>query len=285
MKRCLSAIACMFALAVAGSWASAQDQTESVYAPPSPPSPDEGTNEGALHLDAKVNYMTDYIYRGIEPIPLSNSAPNLQFDGKLSLDLGKLPHPFGGIFTNINSSDPVNHFEEIRPFFGFDWKLAPFTFTAGDNSYIHPDRSDLDTSEVYWQVTFDDSIIWHSERPVFTPYIYAAYDYDRYNGWYVEAGLKHDFVFDNVGFVLTAYGNVAYVLSDGQFARVGRDDTGFQHYQLGLIGTYSLNNLLNFSKRYGEWSLIGYLNYTDGIDHDLLSKTEMWGGAGIGLRY
>lgn len=285
MNRTLWAIACILPFAGITTSARAQDNTESVYAPPAPPKPDEGVNQGALHLDTTVNYMTDYIYRGIEPIPGSNHGPNLQFDGKLDLDLGKLPHPFAGVFMNVNSSDPISHFEEIRPYYGFDWTLAPFTFSAGGNNYIHPERESLDTGEVFWQLTLDDSFLWRSERPILSPYVYAAYDYEAYNGWYIEAGLKHDFVFEDWGFVLTAYGNIAYVINNGQFAGPTGDDTGFQHYQIGLIGTYSLNNLLNFSKRYGEWSLVGYLNYTDGIDHALNAKSEMWGGAGIRLRY
>jgi hypothetical protein len=60
---------------------------------------------------------------------------------------------------------------------------------------------------------------------------------------------------------------------------------GFQHYQIGLIGDYSLNTLLNVSKRYGEWSIEAYLYYTDGLDNDLLSTTQIWGGAGIMFRY
>lgn len=285
MQRRLVALTCGMLMAMFSAHLRAQSDTESVYAPPAPPTPDSGTNQGALHLDTKVNYMTDYVYRGIQPIPTPNHGPNLQFDGELNLDLGKLPHPFGGIFTNINSSDPVNHFEEIRPFFGFDWKLSPFIFTAGDNSYIHPDRSSLDTSEVFWKLTFDDSIIWHTEKPLLSPYIYAAYDYDKYSGWYIEAGIKHDFEFRDLGFVLTAHADVAYVLDDSQFSNKSGDDTGFQHYEVGLIGTYSLNNLLNFSTRYGQWDLVGYLSYTGGIEDSLKAVDETWGGVGIGLRY
>jgi hypothetical protein len=285
MQRGHWAIGCiLITLAGLGAAARAQEQTESVYAPPSPPEANQGTNQGAMHLDVKVNYMTDYIYRGIEPIPSTTGGPNLQFDGKFSLDLGKFPHPFVGVFTNINGTDPVSHFQEIRPFFGFDWNLAPFTFTAGDNTYIHPNRSQLDTGDVFWQLTFDDSILWRTEHPIFSPYIYTAYDYNKYNGWYLEAGVKHDFTFEDTGFVLTAYAHVAYVIKDRQFAGPTGDDIGFQHYQFGLIGTYSLDSLLNFSERYGDWSLIGYLSYTDGIDK-LNAKSEAWGGVGIGLRY
>src|SRR6185295_2683594 len=99
-----------------------------VYEPPAPRRPDEGVNEGGVHFDVEVGYFTSYVYRGVEvfdlpqfnPIPPNNNA-NLQIDAKLSWDLGKLPHPFVGVFANVTNSDPISTFEEIRPIVGFDW--------------------------------------------------------------------------------------------------------------------------------------------------------------------
>ena len=56
-------------------------------------------------------------------------------------------------------------------------------------------------------------------------------------------------------------------------------------YDLGLVGTYSLNKLLNIPRRYGQWHLNGYLYYTDGIEDGLRADSQMWGGAGIWFRY
>jgi hypothetical protein len=76
-----------------------------------------------------------------------------------------------------------------------------------------------------------------------------------------------------------------YSLFDGNLTDADDEPSGFQHYDVGLIGTYSLNHLLNVSQRYGEWSLKGYLFYTDNIDEDLRADTQLWGGVGIGFRY
>ena len=54
---------------------------------------------------------------------------------------------------------------------------------------------------------------------------------------------------------------------------------------MGAIANYSLNTLLNVTRRYGEFSLQGYLFYTDGIDHDLRADTQLWGGVGINFKY
>jgi hypothetical protein len=63
------------------------------------------------------------------------------------------------------------------------------------------------------------------------------------------------------------------------------NDTGWQHYDVGLIGTYSLNSLFNLPRRYGEWAVEGYLFYADGIDNDIPATSQLWGGVGIRFEY
>ena len=264
-----------------------QQRPDSIYAPAAPPREDEGVNEGAVHLDLTVRYVTDYVYRGIDRSETSGreDAPNLQFDGKLNFDLGKLPHPYVGLFVNVYDSDDVSRFQEIRPVVGFDWPIKPLTISGGNITYIFPERDEINTSEVFAKIALDDAFLWSTERPIFQPYAFAAYDYDLYNGWYFEVGMRHDFVFEDSGFILSLVGDVAYVYDHGQYLRRGTHDSGFQHYDIGLIGHYSLNTLFNFPRRYGEFALEGYLYYTDGIDNDLFADTQIWGGVGINFKY
>ncbi len=273
--------------AIAASPAIAQQRPESIYAPPAPPREDQGVNEGAVHLDLTVRYMTDYVYRGIDRSEVGGreDAPNIQFDGKLDFDLGKFPHPYIGLFVNVYDSDPVSRFQEVRPVLGFDWTIKPLTISGGNIAYIFPDRDDIDTSEVFFKVAFDDAFIWSTERPILSPYAMVAYDYDLWKGWYFEAGVKHDFVFEDSGFVLTLLADASYVMDNEQFLQRGASDSGFQHYDVGLIGNYSLNTLFNFPRRYGEFSVQGYLYYTDGIEDNLRADTQIWGGVGINLKY
>lgn len=264
-----------------------QQQPESVYAPIEPLPFDAGVNEGGLKLDLTVRYLTDYVFRGLERFEVDGSEDqaNLQFDGKLSFDLGRLPHPFVAVFVNVASSDDVSSFQEIRPVLGFDWTLRPITFSAGHTGYIYPDRDPLETSEVWARIALDDSYFFRRDKPLFSPYIYGAYDYDLYNGWYLEAGVSHTIDIEDTGLSLTFSGSVAYVRGVALFAINPDNDSGFQHYQIGLTVRYSLNTLLNIPRRYGEWSAVGYLNYTDGIENRLRADTQLWGGAGINLRY
>ena len=282
------------------------DVPETVYAEPGPPREDQGVNAGGVNLDLRVSYLTDYVYRGIdksemlaadpgdegpgEVIEGSEDAPNLQVAMQIEFNLGRAPHPFAGVFANVFDDDPVSRFQEIRPFFGLEWSLRPFVLAAGHTTYIYPEREDLNTAEVWASVTLDDSVLWGTDEPVLSPYVYAAYDYDIYDGLYVEAGVKHSWDIEDTGVTLTVVGDVAYVFENPQFSAnftgiADLDESGFQHYQVGLIGTYSLNRLLNIPARYGQFDLEGYLYYTDSIDDDLRADTQIWGGAGIGFHY
>lgn len=267
-------------------------QEPSVYALPTPPRPEEGINQGGINLDITFAYLNDFVYRGVERAAFIAAATdtdagsaNFQFDGRLTLNLGRLPHPFIGIFANVLDADEISNFQEVRPFFGVEWAIRPIIFTVGNNTYVFPDRSELNTAEAFFKLQLDDAAIFRLDEPIFSPYIYAAYDYDNYDGWYLEAGVSRDFPIEGIGLTITALASIAYVADHGAFAGPEGEDTGLHHWQVGVIGRYDLNTLLNIPMRYGRWSLNGYLYYTDRIDDDLRADSKFWGGAGIQLRY
>jgi len=232
--------------------------------------------------------MTDYVYRGVDRSDVGGyeDAPNLQVDAKLSFDLGKLPHPFVGVFANVYDSDPISNFQEIRPYFGADWNLRPFLFSFGNITYIYPDRDEFNTGEAFLKITFDDSFLFSTERPILSPYVLGAYDYDVNNGYYVEAGLTHDMIIEDTGMMLTFLGSIGYVRGiERQFVFFSEEDDGLQYWEVGMIGTYSLNTLMNVSRRYGEWSMKGFLFYTNRIDDELPADTQLWGGIALGFKY
>ncbi len=263
-------------------------EDQSVYAPPVPAREDEGLNLGGVNFDINFRYLTDYVYRGVDHSEVGGAedAPNLQFDTRLSFNLGKFPHPFIGAFVNVYNSDPISRFQEIRPYFGFTWNLRPFEFEAGNITYIFPERDNLNTGEVYVKLTFDDSWLFQTNRNLLAPYVLVAYDYDKYNGCYFEAGLRHDMVFEGTGLTVSFVGHIAYVLNNPFFiTKVGGSDTGLQHYEVGVIASYSLNHLFKVANRYGNWSVEGYLYYDDKTSTDLRADTQVWGGMGIGFKY
>ena len=299
IRRAVTAVA--LALTV-GARSFAQSSPESVYAPPELPRADQGVNEGAVHFGLGVSYFTDYVYRGVEvfEVPSHEDSPNLQIDTKLSFDLGKLPHPYVSVFANVANSDPISNFQEIRPSVGMDWTIKPLVISAGYTTYLYPERDERQTSEVFAGVALDDKTLYHGE-PIPAPYIMAAYDFDLYNGMYLEAGLRYRYAFEETGLTLTASASVAYVagytaqidagngvlepgfFTSGDVAR--KNINGLQHYQLGLVAEYSLNKLFNVSTRYGDFAVRGSVYYTDGIDDAPAATTQIWSGIGIVLSY
>jgi hypothetical protein len=267
---------------------STEGAPDSVYAPPTPPREDEGLNQGGVHFGLDLSYLNRYLYRGV--IRFKNvggsSQLNLQLDGKLSYDLGTLPHPYVETFVNVDDGDSISRFQEVRPGAGFDWNLKPLMLSAGYIDYLFPEREKTnDTQEGYAKLGFDDSTLFRTEHPVLNPYIYGAFDFGRYHGFYLELGINHDFPIEDTGLTFTLLADVAYVVDQGFFRTNTISDTGFQHYDLGMIATYSLNNLFNLSKRYGEFDLKGFLTYSNGINAEIRADTALWGGGGINFSY
>ena len=275
----------------------------SVYAPPEPDKLEDQTNKGGVHVDLNFRYLTDYNYRGIsfnrasyQPATPGHAAAgrlhasNFQAQGELTFDLGKLPHPFVAVLANINDADPLSRFQEIRPSAGFDYDLRPVLVRVGVNAYIYPERERLDpspnTAEAFLKLTFDDTYFTQADDPLLSPYVYAAYDYQLNNGWYLEAGFQHAFKFPDQGAALTPYFDVAYVSHfDRTFVAVSPQDSGFQHYDVGLTGDLSLNHLFGLKPRYGSFDLEGYLTYTGKFSNPIRADTEVWGGVGLKYRY
>jgi hypothetical protein len=264
------------------------EEPDNVYLPPQTPSPDQLTNQGGVHFSLDISYFSTYMYRGVDQsTPPMKNEHSLQFDGRLDFDLGKLPHPFIGVFSNIFNHDPVSRFEEVRPYGGVSWFIRPITVAGGFNAYIYPNRTGKDTQEGWMSITVDDSRLWHTERPFLQPYVYGAYDFVKYHGFYLEGGIRHDFVFTNTGLTLSAIGDFAYVAHNHLYMGPGPNgqSTGFQHYDAGVELTYDLDTLFNVPRRFGTWEIKGYLFYTGAVQSTLLADNRLWGGVGINFSY
>lgn len=268
---------------------------QGVYTLLQAPTAAEGTNLGGVHLDLNVSYLNHYVYRGVDHsigaqssiLKTKASTLNLQADAKLEFDFGKLPHPFVGLFSDVYDADPVSRYQEIRPYYGLGWTIKPFILEGGGITYLYPDRENLNTAETYGKITLDDTFIFNTDKPILSPYVEAAYDYDKNNGWYFETGITHDLDLEDLGLKLTFQADMAYILGfQEQFVFINSmHDTGFQHFDVGMKAAYSLNRLLNFSNRFGELDVLGYLFYTGRLDSDLTANNVLWGGAGIGFKY
>ena len=160
---------------------------------------------------------------------------------------------------------------------------------VGVNAYIYPERGAAtphglpspNTAEAFLRLGLDDSYFFGTEKPFLEPYVSAAYDYQLNNGWYLEAGFRHVFELPDQGITLTPYFDVAYVSHYRQiFVAVSPQDSGFQHYDVGLTGSLSLNHLFDLPQRYGTFEVQGLLTYTSGFSNPIRADTEVWGGVG-----
>jgi len=273
---------------------------ESIYAPPEAMAEEQQVNAGGVNFRLDAFYSTDYVFRGIDRSETSGTedSGNVQIDGQMRFELGRFPDLFLGVFTNINDADPISRFQEIRPYYGLELTARPIIFTVGNTFYIFPDRDAFNTAEVFAQLKLDDSYFFRTDDPVFSPYVMAAWDYDKHDGFYIEAGVRHDWALEGLPIVISPVARAAYVINHKAFREGGLtgndpsfeagttgDDTGFQHYEVGLELTYRLNELLSIPARYGQLDLKGYLFYTDQLQNDLRADTELYGGLGVGFRY
>ncbi len=246
----------------------------------------------ALRPELRLTYLTDHVHRGLIRDTLiahqtaadARRPTNFLLEGRLSLDTDDAPHPFISLLANVVDDDPETHLQEIWPTFGADWRIDPLSIEVGHTYYILPDRHKLNTSEVYLKLTLLDGQLLNREDPILSPYILAAYDYDRYDGWYFELGLSHEFLLPDLGLALTPLARIAYVQDHRLFAGHDGKHSGWQHYDIGVVTRYGLNTLLNIPDRTGQISLTAYLFYTDGLDDDLRADAQLWGGVGIELR-
>ncbi|MGD0464231.1 MAG: hypothetical protein ABSB74_17245 [Tepidisphaeraceae bacterium] len=259
-----------------------------------PPSPapqwgDQHLNNGGAHFSLDFAYANRYVYRGVDHdiVASHGNSLNLLFDGRLEFDLGRYPHPFVELFTNIYDADPLSRFQEIRPIAGADWNLRPFDLELEHVSYIYPEREEFNLPEVDTKITFDDSLLFNTEKPIFSPYVLGAYVYQKNQGWYVETGLKHDFAFQDIGLVISPQVDVGWISGlIQQFVILNPlHNTGWQHVEVGVTVSYSLNVLLNLSRKFGEFDVKGYGYYDDRLSSNITATNAVWGGMGLGFKY
>jgi hypothetical protein len=256
---------------------------------PAPQWGDQHFNNGSTHFSLDFAYANRYVYRGLDHdvVASHGNSLNLLFDGRLEFDLGKYPHPFVELFTNIYDADPISRFQEIRPIAGVDWNLRPFDLELEHISYIYPEREDFNVPEIDTKVTLDDSLLFDTAKPVFSPYVLGAFVYQKNEGWYLEFGVKHDFTFEDLGLVISPEFNVGWISGlKQQFVIINPlHNTGWQHYEFGVTISYSLNFLLNVSKRFGEFDVKGYGFYDGRFSNEVTSSNALWGGVGLGFKY
>lgn len=173
------------------------------------------------------------------------------------------------------------------------------TFEVGWNCLHFPAVGIGGTQEVYVSLTFDDSPLWGTGKPVLNPYVYYALDYDwGDNGSWIEIGakpvislaelsctkdlpvLKDSWVSPSVslGIDHRYYGGLAEGFGGELADYLGIDKhTRCANVVFGFEYGYDLTRTLGIRREGGTVTLIGFLNYSQALQKDLIND-EFWGG-------
>ncbi|MEM6560789.1 MAG: hypothetical protein AAF656_04240 [Planctomycetota bacterium] len=242
--------------------------------------PDVVESPWSIGGNVATGWSSDYVFRGFEILEPGGreDSGNYYLDAQLTLERDNRPVVYVELFANAAESDPLVEFQTYQPTIAATGRIDALQWTVGHTSFFYPERPQLRSNEVFVEFEYiqNTAVI---DDDYWQPFVLAAYDYDRFDGLYAEAGLR---LF--VPMLEPAYLNfeaaVAAVADHDQFG-----GSGLQHYRVGVTAGYELNELLNVSRSRGRVSIEGTLVYTDGIDDDLASTTQLHGGVGVRLQF
>ena len=251
------AAACVLGLVTAGLPAAAQEEEEA----------------SALSLEASVDWVTAYVWRGMLLVdhPVRQPSANLSYGG-LSLNV------WGSIdCTDINEDN------------GEAYRLQEVDYTIS-YAYSPTEGLDLDTGLIWYTFSGFDSTgeVYVSASfpcvPVVVPSVTAYYDFDEVDGWYVNGALTY-------GYDITEKLNLE--LAGG----VGWGSSNYHEGYFGEAAANSLSDLLlKATLSYAvtdSVSVSAYAGYTEILKSDVerLAKAGygdsdvLFGGLSLGVSF
>ena len=242
----------------------------------------EKTESGGLTVEASVDVLSDYIWRGT----ICNGNPVWQPSATIGYDAGD----FGTVSANVWSSFDLTHkrgtatnsrrscgAQEIDYTLAYANSLGPVGIEAGHIWYTFPNNNGSSDQDLYATVSYENDIV--------TPSASAYWNYSDSAGTDVSAvyfsfGLSHDFK-PMEALTLTpkaeiGFGDHAYTDSSG--------GTELTDQTLGLSASYAIT----------EWLAVGaQINYTWTPSHTLRHEGYMgegkhqilWGGVNATISF
>jgi hypothetical protein len=227
--------------------------------------------------EASIGWASDYVFRGVEPVEPGGreDVGHVPVAGRLELD-GAV-RPWVGLVTDF-ADDNGFAVQVVRPAAGVAWDVGAVEVDLWHESFLYPDVGEPNTNEVAARLTFvgDREAL---APPRLQPFALAAYDYDAHDGLYLELGTRLRLTPPESDLALHVEALAAYVHDHEYFA--ADDDTGWQRYDVSLLASYELNELLNLPQRRGTVTLDARLTYTGGLDDDLQADEQLHGGVGL----
>ena len=265
-----------------------------------PVEPAEWTKPIPISFNLSYTLISDYIFRGINFSEYSGEGrekPNHQTALGVEYDTGK----FGSIGACFWFEWYAAQ-EKLTPDYGGNtqeidymvyWKYAiPNLATTVETGWIAytfpPLKGDAHTDyEWYLKVSFDDSGLWKTAKPVLNPYVAYYHDLDlAKNASWWEMGISH-------GFAMGDYFKDAPILKDitvtpslvlgvnrryyEKIGLGGSPSTRLANLNYGLEVSYDLSGAIKLPPQAGKMTVGGLLNYSQAL-YDELINDEFYGG-------
>ena len=259
-----------------------------------------------LPVSLSVDYalVSDYIFRGInfsEYPGEGREKLNHQLGAGIEIDTGA----FGAIGASVwfewyaaqqrLTPDYSGKTQEVdyAVYWSYGFESLATTVEIGWIAYTFPPfRGDAhSTYELYGKLGFQDGVLWGTESPILSPTIAYYQDIDDAagSGWF-EVGISHDFDMERVLPVmqrLTVTPSLVLGVDHRYFGKLGltsRTSTRVANLTYGLGASYDLGAALGMPPRYGEFTVGGFVNYSQAFARDAI-KDELYGGMTVGYSW
>ena len=244
--------------------------------------------------------VSDYIFRGInfsEYAGEGREKPNHQLSVGGEVDLGEYGAVGGSVWfewfagqESLTPNDSSNLQEvDYSAYWAYDFEQIYTSVELGWIYYSFPRLSgDADaTQEWYVSLSFDDSFLFGTEESVLNPFFTLYHDFDDFGGYWMEAGVSHDFAMADMGMedvMILKDVTVTPSLTLGidhrwvdEALASGSPSTRLANLTYGMDVFYDLGSALEMPEQYGSIGINGFLYYSQAFRDDVLND-EFYGG-------
>lgn len=281
---------------VAPAWSDEQGDGASTQQPQA-----DWTKPVPLSFSVDYTLVTDYIFRGInfsEYPGEGREKLNHQLGVGTEYDAGSLGAFGASVWFEWYAGqqrltpESGSNLQEVDYSVYWSYGLEPLdaTLELGYIAYHFPRLSGDDecTHEFYVSMGFDDSAWFGTDAPVLNPTVTFYHDVDDFQGSWLEIGVSHDFALgENESLAatpvlkdLTVTPSLTLGIDHRWMAPAvgeGQKSTRLGNLLYGLDVGYDLSSALDVPEAWGEFSLGGFLYYSQALRSELIND-ELFGG-------
>lgn len=229
----------------------------------------EEKKESPWSFNFTAAYDSSYMFRGVNLLDLATDGGNL-----LSADVNVSAYGFtlGAWYAqSINEGDDDEDYNELDLYLSYTHSLGPVDLTGGYIFYLYPKTNlSIPESNYYTQEFFVG--ISTSVIPFVTPSLNFYYDFDKYDGGYLEFKLSSSIPVIGEIVSIDPYALISY---DFEY---NSDSSDWNNFQAGITVPIHVTPNITIS---GYAAVSVPLEALDWLDDDY----EVWGGAKVGFSF